>query len=99
MCNDIPRNRLHEKMFGELIAEELDRTLSHIKCTPASVGGLKIRNDLLRNLGSKDSHDLGDFFSLCGFPERKNAGKYEYIGMYMRENGTICAFGFFSQVL
>ena len=37
MCNDIPRNRLHRKMFGELIAEELHRTLSHIKCTPASV--------------------------------------------------------------
>ena len=26
-----------EKMFGELIAEELHRTLSHINCTPASV--------------------------------------------------------------
>ena len=37
MCSDIPRNRLHEKMFGELIAEELHRTLSHINCTPASV--------------------------------------------------------------
>ena len=37
MCNDIPRNQLHEKMFGELIAEELHRTLSHISCTPASV--------------------------------------------------------------
>ena len=37
MCNDIPRNRLHRKMFGELIAEELHRTLSHINCTPASV--------------------------------------------------------------
>ena len=80
MCNDIPRNRLHEKKFGELIAEELHRTLSHINCTPASVacfgGGLQIRNDLLRNLGSKDSHDkLGDFFSLWGFQECKNAGK------------------------
>ena len=28
MCNDIPRNRLHRKMFGELIAEGLHRTLS-----------------------------------------------------------------------
>ena len=37
MCSDIPRNGLHEKMFGELIAEELHRTLSHISCTPASV--------------------------------------------------------------
>ena len=37
MCNDIPRNRLHRKMFGKLIAEELHRTLSHINCTPASV--------------------------------------------------------------
>ena len=37
MCNDIPCNRLHRKMFGELIAEELHRTLSHINCTPASV--------------------------------------------------------------
>ena len=37
MCNDIPRNQLHEKMFRELIAEELHRTLSHISRTPASV--------------------------------------------------------------
>ena len=37
MCNDIPRNRLHRKMIGELIAEELHGTLSHINCTPASV--------------------------------------------------------------
>ena len=60
------------------------------------VGGLQIRNDLLRNLGSKDSHDkLGDFLGLCGFLKRKNAGKYEYIGMCMRENGTICVFGVF----
>ena len=37
MCNDIPCNRLHRKMFGELIAEELHRTLSHSNYTPASV--------------------------------------------------------------
>ena len=37
MCSDIPRNQLHKKRFGELFAEELHRTLSHISCTPASV--------------------------------------------------------------
>ena len=35
------------------------------------------------------------FFRLCGCPEHKNAGKYEYIGMCMRENGTVCPFAFF----
>ena len=32
---------------------------------------------------------------MCGFPEHKNAGKYEYIGMCMREIGTISPFVFF----
>ena len=36
MCNDIPRNRLHRKKFGELIVEELHRTPLHINYTPAS---------------------------------------------------------------
>ena len=34
------------------------------------------------------------FSELCGFPEHKNAGKYEYIGMCMCENGIICPFFF-----
>ena len=106
MCNDIPRNRLHEKMFGELIAEELHRTLSHINCTPASVvcfgelAGCKSETTCCATWVPKiHMTNLGIFLGLCGFLERKNAGKYEYIGMCMRENGTICAFGVFSQVL
>ena len=44
-------------------------------------GLLQIQIDLLRNLGSKVAHGkLGDFFRLCGFPEHKNAGKYEFLG-------------------
>ena len=87
MCKDIPRNRLHRKMFGELIAEELHRTLSHIKCTPASVacfGELAGRVARLRS-----------FLGCVGSRSKKNAGKYEYFGTCMRENGTIdCSFVF-----
>ena len=102
MCNDIPRNQLHKKMFGELIAEELHRTLSYISCTPASVAcfgelaGCKSELTCCATWVPKmHMANLGIFFWLCGFPEHKNAGKHEFIGMYMRENGTICPFGFF----
>ena len=55
-------------MFGELIAEELHGTLSHINCTLASlasfwgVGGPQIRINQLRNSGSEDAHGKLVFF-------------------------------------
>ena len=103
MRNDIPRNRLHGKMFGKQM-EELQNSLPHqlytsICCVFRGNGGPQIRIYLFRNSGSKDAHGkLRDFVRLCGFLQRNNAGKHEYIGMCMRDNGTICPCSF-SQVL
>ena len=90
-------------MFGELYAEELHRTLSHINCTPCiccvfwGIGGLQIQIDLLRNLGSKAAHGkLGDFLGCVGSRSTKTLENMSFGGMYMR--GTICPFGFLSQM-
>ena len=83
------------------IAEELHRTLSHINCTPASVACLGSwraanPNRPVAQLGfPRRTWQTWGFVRSCGFPEHKKAGKYEYIGMYTRENGTFCPLAFF----
>ena len=88
-------------MFGELIAEELHRTLSHISCTPASVAsfgelaGCKSELTCCATWVPKmHMANLGIFW-VVWVPGAQKRWKHEFIGMYMRENGTICPFGVF----
>ena len=55
-------------------------------CVFWGAGGLQIRIDLLRNLGSKDAHGKLVFLGCVGSWGTKRC---------MRENGTICPFGVF----
>ena len=78
---DYTKKSITRKMFRELIAEELHRTLSHINCTPASVAcfgeltGYKSESTCCTTWVPKmHMANLGIFLRLRGFPERKNAG-------------------------
>ena len=105
MCNDIPRNRLHEKMFGELTAEELYGTLSHINCTPASIacfgelaGYKSVSTCCATWVPKMHMANLG-IFLVVWVPRAQNAGKYEKKWDVQPWKWSHLSFWLFSQVL